>query len=123
MIERRNNMNFSRIYSQLDAGTLVELPTFKDVDATSYPIVKQILDAYSNGNITEANRIRKENDELLESIEINASTIFKIIEELYNLELLAMSAHTSVYVGNSNKPTPMTTGDIWFAPMSIKNFS
>lgn len=116
-------MNFSRIYSQLDVGTLLELPTFKDVDATSYPIVKQILDAYSNGNIKLANQIRKENDELLESIEINASTIFKIIEELYNLELLAMSAHTSVYVGNSSKPNSMTTGDIWFAPMSIKNFS
>ncbi len=115
-------MNFSTIYSQLDSGIPIQLPTFKDVDATSYPIVKQILDAYSNGNIAEANRIRKENDELLESIEINASTVFKIIEDLYNLELIAMSGHTNIYVGNNKKPDSMTTGDVWFAPMNITNF-
>ncbi len=108
-------MQFSNIISKFGEGEVISLPEFKDVDFSTYPIVKKILDAYASGNISTANALRENNKEVLEGIEINAYTIFQLFEEIYNVELIAMSRHTDVYVGGTTPPASMEVGDTWFA--------
>ena len=113
-------MKLRNVYSNLDKGQLIDLPEFKDINSTTYPIAKKILECYQNKDISGANKIREENAEALKGTEVNAYVMFKIFEELYNLEVIAMSRHTNVYVGQSEIPDSICNGDSWFVPMTVE---
>ena len=92
--------------SVMDSGN------FLDVNDDMKDVISQINSARKAGNYNVIKTLYEEYKDVLDRVDLGASKINSIIEEIRNTQIFAKEAHQQIYV-QSEKPEVLFDGLIW----------
>lgn len=106
-------MKYSRYFGSQFPDQLLELRTFKDVDATVLGLVNQIKTYQLAGDFANAKALIDANATVLAQYMLSPEYINLLDEETRNLEIYAKGNSQSVFYQNEMPLEESSTGDVW----------
>lgn len=111
-------MKLSSVYSRLDDGIAITMPTFRDVSSEAYPIIQQIKTACANGDTTLANKLMADNAAVLSGMSVTSAQIYQLFEEIRNAEILTLSRKKDIFYSEQGEvPDALSVGDVFICPI------
>lgn len=106
-------MEYTRNFGSQFPDKVMNLRTFKDVDATALSLVNQIKKLQNAGDFKNASLLIEQNKEFLDNYILSAEYLNFLDEETRNIEIFAKGNSQSTYYQDIVPSNISSKNDVW----------